>query len=454
MDPDLINKLCNDFIIQYGSDGVITDAGGVLSDFFESRDEVLGKKFFEVCEFFDYQSGEKLSHLNSYDKLMVLIHTSKGICTSKISLRELDGQTFLVLQKQDAEEKSIIQKCEFENKLDQLEMLGKISHDFNNLLGVVMGHAELANYLSDNEEARTAHLKKVMSSSVKIKDLIKQILVYRHHLDESPIEKLDLKALIDRCIVNLRKDISEEVSIKVKQVEPVYIQSSISKMTDVFTNILQNAVNAIDREGEVFVDIEAFESGFHKVIVRDNGIGMSQRVMAHMFEPFFSTQSRMKSAGVGLSIVKGILDKYNCEIDIKSTLNEGTEVTILLPVIDEEKEKGSVLLVDDEKLILGVTGEIVESLGYKVVRCEDLQQGEEALSNELFDILLIDHHLSDGSGLDLVKYARSKGIMTPVIMSCGHHQEGGFQEDGVDGFLMKPTSMKDIEAAFNSVLSH
>ena len=453
MNPEKINKLTEECVVQYDIDSVILDVGGAVEDFFESTAALKGGKIYEACEFFDYQTGAKLTDLEAYGHSIAVLHTEKGISTAIFKLKRLDNFHFLLLHKLDAVEKSIIRKCEYENRRDVLNMLGKISHDFNNLLGVVMGHAELANYLSDNAEARTSHLKKVMESSVKIKNIIKQILVYRHHMDEKPVEKFDLKALIDRCIVNLREGMNEAVSIKVKQVEPVYIQASVSKMTDVISNVLQNAVNAIDREGEVLVDLQAAESGFHKLIIKDNGIGMSKRTMEHMYEPFFSTQSRMKSAGVGLAIVKGILDSSGGEIDIRSTLNEGTEVVISIPVFEDSKCKGSVLLVDDEKLILGVTGEIVKSLGYEVVLCEDLEQGERALSDELFDIMLVDHHLKDGSGLDLIKYARSKGISTPAVLSCGHHRESDFSEDGIDGFLMKPTSMKDIETLFNSVLS-
>ena len=453
MDSELINKLSEECFIQYDDEGLIKDLGGAFGDFFDDGKVVVDEKLFAVCDFFDYDSGRKLRDLDTYEKPIVVIHTDKGIITSKIILKEADGFHFLILSRLGLIEKNVIQKCELENKRDVLDMLGKISHDFNNLLGVVMGHAELANYLADNAEARISHLKKVLDSSVKIKNLIKQILVYRHHMDEKPVEKFDVKSLIDRCVVNLRESLSDTVSIKVRQVGPVYLYGSVSKMTDVVANILQNAVNAIDREGEVFVDLQPAEPGFHKIIIRDNGIGMSQRTMEKMYEPFFSTQSRMKSAGVGLSIVKGILDDIGGEIDIRSVLNEGTDVVLSIPVWKEKIEKGSVLLLDDEKLILGVTGEIVESLGYKVVCCEDLEQGEKALSDELFDIMLVDHHLTDGSGLDLVKFARSRGIETPVVLSCGHHREADFEEDGIDGFLMKPTSMKEIEALFNSILS-
>ena len=453
MDPDLVNKLSEECILEFGTNGLVAGVSGASHLFFDESAELIGKKLAEVCEFFDYQSGSKLNDFQTYQKPIVVIHTDMGIMTAKMSVKEHAGKNYLILNKLDQVEKNIINKCEYENRQDLLDMLGKISHDFNNLLGVVMGHAELANYLSDNEEARNSHLKKVLDSTVKIKNLIKQILVYRHHLDDTPIEKFDLKSLIDHCVVNLRSNIKEDVSIKIKQVEPVFTCGSVSKMTDVFMNVLQNAVNAIDREGEVYIEIEAAENGYHKVLVKDNGIGMSQRTMEQMFEPFFSTQSRMKSAGVGLSIVKGILDRCGGQIEIQSNLNEGTEVRVSIPVLKDEAEKGLVLVVDDEKLVLGVTGEIVESLGYKVVCCEGLEEGEEALSNELFDIMLIDHHLCDGSGLDLIKYARSKGIDTPVILSCGHSHEDDFQEEGVDAYLMKPTSMKDIEAAFNSVMA-
>ena len=444
--------LSEECFLQLDDKGVVTEVSGAVEVFFEDCSHLIGKKMTDIADFFDYQTGAKIYSLSNEENSVVSVSTEKTALTVQLKVRIDGAQTYILLKKLDFAEKAIVRKCEYENKKDFLDVLGKLSHDFNNLLGVIMGHAELANYIKGNGESKTNHINQVLASATKIKNLLKQVLVYRHHLDEKPKELCDLKTIIDMSVSDVRQFTDGPVSIKVKQSGSITIKQSMSKMIDVFRNVIKNAVESIDREGEIFIEVDNTVKGFHKVIIKDTGIGMSVKTKDKVFEPFFSTHSRMKSAGVGLSIAKGVLDSIGGAIEISSELEKGTEVHIFIPEYKAQKQKGKVLLVDDEQMILEVTGEMLESLGYQVVRCEDLKHGEKALSNDLFDILLVDHHLNDGTGLDLISYARSNGIKTPAILSCGHHQESDFEEGRIDGFLMKPTSMKEIETMFNSVL--
>ena len=449
---DDLGKYFSNTLILLDGDGVICDISGNHTFLIEDTDTVSKKYLFDAIRFYDYRSGSLIENLDELPDGVISIETDKGAFTVDLKVFNEKTQTVLNFYPLDVASRSIINKSERGSKKDLLEVLGKISHDFNNLLGVIMGHAELANYLADNEDARKLHINEVLKSSGKIKNILRQVLVYRHHLDDLPKEKVDLKPIIDRCVADAREKVGKSISIKVKQISKLYVNQSSSKMVDVLGNLILNAAQAVDEEGSIEIDLATLENGFHQVKIADNGIGMSRKSMEQMFEPFYSTHSRMAAAGVGLSIAKGILDDIGGRIDITSELGEGTEVTVLIPVFVQEIHKGNVLLVDDEELVLGVTGDLVESLGYNVVRCEDLLQGEAALNNQLFDIMLIDHHLADRSGLELIKYARNKGIRTPAILSCGHHCEKDFNEEKIDGFLMKPTSMSDIEKMFNSVL--
>lgn len=449
---DDLGKYFSNTLILLDGDGVICDISGNHALLFDDSNTVSKKYLFDAIRFYDYRSGSLIENIDELTDGVISIETDKGAFTVDLKTYREELQTVLNFYPLDAASRSIINKSERGSKKDLLDVLGKISHDFNNLLGVIMGHAELANYLADNEEARKLHINEVLKSSGKIKNILRQVLVYRHHLDDIPREKVDLKPIIDRCVADAREKVGKSISIKVKQVSELFVNQSSSKMVDVLGNLILNAAQAVDEDGSIEIDLTTLESGCHQVKITDNGIGMSRKSMEQMFEPFYSTHSRMAAAGVGLSIAKGILDDIGGRIDVSSELGEGTEVTVQIPVYVQEIQKGNVLLVDDEELVLGVTGDLVESLGYNVVRCEDILQGETALNNQLFDVMLIDHHLADRSGLELIKYARNKGIKTPAILSCGHHCEKDFTEEKIDGFLMKPTSMSDIEKMFNSVL--
>ena len=449
---DNLGKYFSNILLLLDGDGVISDISGNDNFLFLNSKDVPKKYLFDVVRFYDYKSGRLIENLDELPPGVVSIETDKEAFTVDLNIYKDEKQTVLNFYPLDVAARSIINKSERGSKKDLLDIRGKISHDFNNLLGVIMGHAELANYLSDNEEARKLHMNEVLKSSGKIKNILRQVLVYRHHLDDLPREKVDLKPIIDRCVADAREKIGKSLSIKVKQVNGIYVNQSASRMVDVLGNLIMNAAQAVDEDGNVGIDISTLENGFHQIRITDDGIGMSRKSMEQMFEPFYSTHSRMAAAGVGLSIAKGILDDVGGGIDIISELGKGTVVTVQIPVYVQEVQKGNVLLVDDEEMVLGVTGDLVESLGYNVVRCEDIPQGETALNNQLFDVMLIDHHLADRSGLELIKYARDKGIRTPAILSCGHHCEKDFTEEKIDGFLMKPTSMSDIEKMFNSVL--
>ena len=229
-------------------------------------------------------------------------------------------------------EVNLVAKLSRDFKEEFLRGIGSITHDFNNVLSVAMGHSELVNIIPDQEK-KDKHFKQAIDALGKIRTLLKQVLIYRHHLDERGQNVYDLTSTLNQCAAELKEKLPENLSLEVELNNDLQVNQSRQRMHEVFKNILNNASEAFeeDEKGKITLTVKPSTVDFHRIIIADNGRGMSEATLIKVFEPFFSTHPRMESAGVGLPLVKGILQETGGHIDIQSSLGNGTEVTVYIP---------------------------------------------------------------------------------------------------------------------------
>ncbi len=289
-------------------------------------------------------------------------------------------------------------------KLESIGTLAAgISHDFNNILGILFGNIELSLEQINSPEKISRNLEEMKIASKKAQEIVKQLLSFSRN---SSLEKkpLYLNSIIKESIKLLRSSIPKSIEIIVKLNEKEKaISANPTQMHQILLNLATNSMHAMEETGgtlkietsEVYLDKEELQhyyglnKGYYLMLtVSDTGYGIPKEIKDKIFDPYFTTKPLGKGTGMGLSVVNGIIQSHNGIITVYSEVNKGTVFKILLPVVEEipveEKNKAiydqkgneTVLLVDDEEQLLKIETKILEHLGYKVISFSD---SEDAL---------------------------------------------------------------------------
>jgi len=207
-------------------------------------------------------------------------------------------------------------------------------------------------------------------------------------------------------------------------------------------------------------------------MISDTGTGMSDETIDHVFEPFFTTKNPGEGTGLGLSSVYGIIKAHKGYIDIESVLDHGTVVEIYLPVfmeqalsseeavdkniVDDEK-KGTILLVDDENIILEVGRDMLESMEYATLTARD---GKEALEiygihSKKIDLVILDMIMPGMGGGETFDRLKDLDSEIKVVLSSGYSltgEAGEIMSRGCDGFIQKPYDLKELADKIYSII--
>ena len=365
------------------------------------------------------------------------------------------------------------------------QLAGGVAHDFNNILQVIMGYAEVIKRNISKSDPCADGIENIYQASQRAAMLTRQLLVFsRRQMVVSTV--LEMNQVVENVRALIEHLVGADIQIDIRcppQLPQVFADSS--QLEQLLLNLVVNARDAMPSGGSLVISAGqvvlneeqasmmsgAREGNFVTVSVADTGVGMDFDVMNHVFEPFFSTKVVGHGSGLGLSVAYGIAKQHNGWVHVESEKGKGSTFTLYLPARDGDKMltaaesssglegKGeSILLVEDESEVRVLAARVLVSAGYDVVAVGNVAEGEAALRKQgaHFDVVFSDVVLPDGNGVELVEKALIRNPGMAVLISSGYTDERSrwqtIQNRGFP-FLAKPHSPTRLLSAIRGVLA-
>ncbi len=376
--------------------------------------------------------------------------------------------------------KALREKEELEAQLRQAQKMeaigtlaGGIAHDFNNILSAVIGYTELSAREAEKGTDLHTNLSRVLEAGNRARDLVKQILTLSRR-GEAEFSPVPIVPLVKEVLKMLRSTFPAyiEVNENILTREQPIVVADPTQIHQVIVNLATNAKHAIDEctkeTGVVEVSVQPVrldEEGcrfvsnlvpgdYVRITVSDTGMGISEKDVDRIFEPYFTTREKGVGTGLGLSIVHGIVRSHKGGISVESRPGEGSRFHVYLPVNSDElggeiHEKTDpwlpggnerVLFVDDEVFIVEMQQKSLEALGYKVTPKTRSSSALEAFIKEPygFDIVITDMTMPEMNGPKLISKIKKIRPDIPVILCTGFGDGYPEKEYGADCILIKP----------------
>ena len=424
------------------------------------------------------------------------LHTSfmngKEVYLNIVSERVSPDLLVVVLADFSEQRRAILAQEKMQAQLTQAQKMeaigrlaGGVAHDFNNMLGVILGRADMVLEQLEPSHPNVDDLLEIRSAAARSADLTRQLLAFARKQIITP-QVLSLNDTVEGMLKMLQRLIGENIKLVWRPGKDLWpIKIDPSQIDQILANLCVNARDAIAGGGTITVATEhAFldensctspaegQTGEYLLLsVTDDGCGMSAEILENLFEPFFTTKEMGKGTGLGLATVYGIVRQNHGFINVASQPQGGTTFRIYLPLDKDtvmptpEKCQGAVaegcetiLLVEDEPAILAMIKRMLERLGYNVLAASS---PNEALSTAAqhsgkIDLLLTDVVMPEMNGRQLVAQMRALRPDIETLFMSGYTADiianQGVVDEGLD-FLQKPFSKKELAAKLRDMLA-
>jgi two-component system CheB/CheR fusion protein len=397
-----------------------------------------------------------------------------------------------ILRDLSAQHREQIERTKLEAQLHQAQKMeaignltGGMAHDFNNMLGVIIGNIDLLRDLKGEDSDIDELTREALDAAFRGADLTRRLLAFARQQPLRP-QHVDVNELVSGITRLLRRTIGEDVEISLDLapelwpvvVDPAQLEASL-------TNLATNARDAMADGGRLMIvtgnrtldadyaaqHAEVVPGGYVMLEVSDTGSGMTSEVMHRIFEPFFTTKSRDKGTGLGLSMVFGFIKQSGGHIGVYSEPGIGTTFRLFLPRMSEDvpavEESGatpllhgrgeSVLVVEDNAALRRVVTRQLGELGYRVLAAENAAAGLKLLDRQSIDLLLTDIVMPGGiNGRELARRARQRWPGIKIVFTSGF-SEARLNGDGgplaaCTPLLSKPYRKEDLASAAREAL--
>jgi Signal transduction histidine kinase len=363
-------------------------------------------------------------------------------------------------------------------------LAGGIAHDFNNLLMGIQGHS-LALLDMDPNNPTYDHIKTVESLVLSGADLTKQLLGFARG-GKYEVKSVDLNSLIYKTSETIGRT-KKEIIIHRNLGNDLWLtDADQGQIEQVLLNLIVNAWQAMPGGGDLYLEtknvvldenrfkpLNVKNGHYVKISVTDTGVGMDEKTKERIFEPFFTTKEMGRGTGLGLATVYGIIKNHNGFINVYSEKGQGTTFNIYLPASPRKETKDrneatasnaeiakgteTILIIDDESMILNVGKEMLKTLGYTIQIAHD---GPTAIDfykkdPESIDLVILDMVMPEMGGGEVFDELKKINPQVKVLLSSGYSLNGQASRiinRGCVGFLQKPFTLRDIAGQLRKIL--
>ncbi len=397
--------------------------------------------------------------------LLVTIANSLGTALKNAHLYSELEQSYSELK--EAQEQLI--------KSEKLRALGEMSagvaHDFNNVLGAILGRAQLMKAQSTDTAILRA-LDIIEKAAIDGASTVRRLQDFTRKRTDQLFRQVDLIQVIEDTLSMTRTRWEDSAHVSgiqytiTTQYEPVLpVAGDSSELREVFTNIIFNALDAMPNGGNVHVHVGT-RDGQVFASITDTGRGMTEEVRRKVFDPFFTTKG-VKGNGLGMSVAYGIITRHKGEIEVESELSVGTTVRVTLPVnlnatrqeIDTavlpQRKQGRFLIIDDEAPIRDLLAEMLTEQGHIVFTASGGKEGLEIFKSQAPELVITDLGMPEISGWDVATMVKAISPSTCVILMTGWGitlDKERSTEKGVDVVVAKPFQIGEIQRILNEML--
>ena len=392
------------------------------------------------------------------------------------------------IRKAEREREQMLAQFHQSQKMESVGRLaGGVAHDFNNMLGVILGHAEMALEQIDPTQPVYADLQEIHQAGSRSADLVRQLLAFARKQTVRP-RLLDFNETISNMIKMLKRLIGENVELIWRPGQELWdVKMDPSQLDQILANLTVNARDAIPDAGRVLIEtanvvLEAPTPGgslgcapgeYVSITFSDDGLGMSEEILSNIFEPFFTTKEFGKGTGLGLATLYGILKQNGGCVDVSSEQDEGTTFRMYFPRFEREAGNnktvdsvvkppmgtGTVLLVEDEEAVRKMGERILERLGYTVLTAGTPVEAISLVKEHqgALVLLITDVIMPVMNGRELAKQITAikpglqclfiSGYPADVVANCGVLDEGLH-------FIQKPFSMSELAKKIYDILGN
>ena len=364
-------------------------------------------------------------------------------------------------------------------------LAGGIVHDFNNILGAVVGYTDLALSMVEGQPEVANFLKEIRQAGLRATELVKQILAFsrQNHETRKPVQP---KPILKEALSLLRSTIPADIAICMNLKSDAFMVADPIHLHQIVINLCTNAQHAMrESGGTISVELEDLVVGpgqediylgltpgpYIRITFTDTGRGIPDDVQAKIFDPFFTTKEKGEGTGMGLTMVDSIVKSYQGWINLDSEVGHGTTIDILLPASEAQSQPGEVdpaflphgqgqriLVVDDQAEMAQVTTTMLTSLGYRVHTQTDSRKALQQFKSNpnAFDLIVSDVTMPGMNGDALAQQVLKLRPDIPVILMTGHSDrvdEERIREIGIKKKLLKPLPLSVLAAAVREVLA-
>jgi len=380
-------------------------------------------------------------------------------------------------------QRKLEQQLQLSQKMEAVGTLaGGVAHDFNNLLMAIQGRTSLMMLETDSFHPSYEHLQEIENCIQKAAKLTKQLLGFARG-GKYEIKPTDLNKLVENSAQMFGRT-KKEITI-FKKYEDRLWPSAVdqSQIDQVLLNIFVNAWQAMPEGGDLYIQTkneildDKFAGAlgmtpgkFIKISIVDTGTGMDDKTMKRVFDPFFTTKEKERGTGLGLASAYGIIKNHAGIITVESEEGQGATFNVYLPaseeaVIEEQRYEqkistgsGTVLLIDDEAMIIDISVQLLKKMGYQVLTAHSGKEGIEIYkqNTDRVAIVILDL-IMPGMGGGIV-YERLKEIDSnvKVLLSSGYSINGQAAEiinRGCDGFIQKPFKFNELSTKLREIIA-